>query len=563
MADWNFETDVVVVGSGAGGMSAGVFASLAKLDCIVLEKTDQWGGTTAMSGGVVWVPANAQMKDVNIEDSAAEGLSYVQQVAGSVSQSRLRAFIDAGPKMLQVLREHTHVRYAPMPEYMDYYPEFEGFKPGGRSMEPEPISIRAVGEHIKNVRKPANQGILNRFAVTAVEGQSIAKFTLKSYFLLAKRLLTYWLDIPQRLEGREDRRQTMGRALVIRLRKSLVDADVPVWCNARVLKLLQSKSGKVRGVAIKLDGELKTIKARKGVILASGGFAKNTTLRQNYQYKFVTGDWTAASDGDTGDAIALGARVGAAFEHMQCAWWTPTYIRPDGVTEALISGKSMPGSIFVNSDGRRFVNEAKPYEELTKIQLQAHAREGNCLPCFMIIDANYRQRYPVGPIGPAKAQPDSALDSEILSDKFLVKANSLAELAAKLSINAANLEQTVRRFNKFAIEGHDKDFLRGESLHDRYYADPRVKPNPSLAPLSKGPYYALRIYPGDLSTKGGLKCDENAQVVNTSGERIEGLYATGNCSGAVFGDSYPGAGATIASAMTFSYQAIEHIRRSN
>lgn len=563
MADWDFETDVVVVGSGAGGMSAGVFAALAGMESIVLEKTEQWGGTTAMSGGVVWVPANAQMSDVGISDSGDEGLNYIRKVAGPVSQPRLQAFIDAGPKMLQLLRERTEVRYSPMPEYMDYYPEFDGFKPGGRSMEPEPISITAIGKHIESVRKPANQGILNRFAVTAVEGQAIAKFRLNAFFLLARRLLTYWLDVPQRLRSREDRRQTMGRALVIRLRKSLLEQNVPVWCNARVLKLLQSKNGKVRGVAIKLDGELKTIKARKGVILASGGFAKNTALRQNYQYKFVTGDWTAASDGDTGDAIALGARVGAAFEHMHCAWWTPTYIRPDGVAEALISGKSMPGSIFVNSDGRRFVNEAKPYEELTKIQLQVHAREANCLPCFMIIDANYRQRYPVGPIGPAKAQPDSALESELLNDNFLVKAASLKELADKLGINAANLEQTVRRFNKFAIDGHDRDFLRGESLHDRYYADPRVTPNPSLAPLSKAPYYALRIYPGDLSTKGGLKCDENAQVLNNNGELINGLYATGNCSGAVFGDSYPGAGATIASAMTFAYQAVEHLRRSN
>ncbi|MEM8498668.1 MAG: FAD-binding protein [Pseudomonadota bacterium] len=563
MADWNFETDVVVVGSGAGGMSAGLFASLADMESIVLEKTEQWGGTTAMSGGVVWIPANKQIAEVGIKDSEADGFKYIQKVAGHVSQSRLQAFIDAGPKMLQLLREQTHVRYAPMPEYMDYYPEFEGFKQGGRSMEPEPISIRSIGEHIDSVRKPANQGILNRFAVTAVEGQSIAKFKANAYLILVKRLLGYWLDVPQRLRSREDRRQTMGRALVIRLRKSLLEKNVPVWCNARVLKLLQSKNGNVRGVAIKLDGQLKTIKARRGVILASGGFAKNTKLRQNYQYKFVTGDWTAASDGDTGDAVALGARIGAAFEHMHCAWWTPTYIRPDGVAEALISGKSMPGSIFVNSDGRRFVNEAKPYEELTKIQLQVHAREGNCLPCFMIIDANYRQRYPVGPIGPAKAQPDSALEADLLNDNFLVKAGTLKELAGKLHINAVNLEQTVRRFNKFAVDGHDRDFLRGESLHDRYYADPRVTPNPSLAPLSKGPYYALRIYPGDLSTKGGLKCDENAQVFDNQGGLISGLYATGNCSGAVFGDSYPGAGATIASAMTFAYQAVEHIRKNS
>ncbi len=559
MSTWDFETDVLIVGSGAGGMSAGIFAAIKGLDCLILEKTDRWGGTTAMSGGVVWVPNNDQISTVGIQDTAAEALAYTKEVAGRVNPERLQAFVDAAPAMLRTLREHSQVRYEPMPAYMDYYPEIEGFKPGGRSMEPEPVSIRSIGAEIDTMRLPTNQGVLNSFSVTAREGQILSKFNKGVYRLLAKRLLAYWLDIPMRLRGRMDRRQTLGRALVIRLRKSLQDKNVPLWCNAKVLKLLRNKQGALRGVAVKLDGELKTVKVRRGVILASGGFAKNAQLRQRYQHKFMTADWSAAAEGDTGDAIALGSAVGAALEHMHCAWWSSTYIRPDGVAEALISGKSMPGSLFVNKDGRRFVNEAKPYEELTKIQLQAHATHANCIPCYMVVDANYRHKYPLGPIGPGKAQPDSTLGKAILNDQFLVKADSLRELASKLDINANNLEQTVRRFNQFAVDGEDRDFQRGGNLHDRYYADPRVKPNPSLAPLEKAPFYALRIYPGDLSTKGGLKCDQYGRVVDRSGQPVDGLYAVGNCSGAVLGDSYPAAGATIASAMTFAYLAVNHI----
>lgn len=559
---WDIETDVIVVGSGAGGMGAGIFSAIKKLDCVVLEKTEKWGGTTAMSGGVVWVPNHAQMHEVDIPDSADEAWSYLEKVSGEVNQQRLRAFVDAAPKMLALLREQSQVRYSPMPAYMDYYPEFHGFKSGGRSMEPEPVNVTAIGDARLSVRRPTNQGVLNTFSVTAVEGQALSKFTNKAYWILFKRLLAYWLDLPMRLKGREDRRQTMGRALVIRLRKSLQDKNVPLHLNAEVAELIRDEQGAVIGARAEIDGSSQNIRARRGVILASGGFANNAELRRKYHYEFVGTDWTAAAPGDTGDAVALGQAVGADLEHMKCAWWTPTYQRPDGVSEALIAGKSMPGSLFVNSAGKRFVNEAKPYEELTKIQLRTHEQEGNCIPCFMIIDANYRHNYPVGPIGPAKAQPDLAVDSEMLSDKFLVKAESLEALADKLGIDTAGLSETIKRFNEFAVSGKDLDFQRGDSVHDRYYADPKVEPNPSLAPLLKAPYYGLRIYPGDLSTKGGLKCNEHGNVVDTEGVPIKGLYASGNCSGAVFGDSYPGAGATIASALTFSYLAVEHIADS-
>lgn len=558
--EWDAEFDVVVVGSGAAGMSAGIFAALKGLDAVVLEKTAQWGGTTAMSGGVAWIPNNDQFGEVKLEDSESEAHSYLKEVVGELANpKRLEAFVKNAPKMLALLRSNSDVRYTPMPAYMDYYPDIDGFKTGGRSMEPEPVSRVSIGDEIHSVRLPANQGILNSFSVTCVEGQALAKFGNSAYWILAKRLAAYWLDLPMRLRGRADRRQTMGRSLVIRLRKSLMNLNVPLKCESAVEQLCTDHDGRVIGVVISTGGRRQKIRARKAVVLASGGFAQNAELRQKYQHDFMDPSWSASSPGDQGDAISLGLAVGAELEHMRCSWWSPTFRRPDGVTEALIAGKAMPGSIIVNKAGKRFVNEAMPYEDMTKAQLEHHEGGGEAIPAFLIADADYRFKYPIGPVGPAKAQPDVAVSAELLSDEFLVKADSLEQLAAVLGIDACGLAATVERFNEFADKGRDLDFQRGDNVHDRYYADPSVSPNPSLGPIKKGPFYALRIYPGDLSTKGGLRCDEHARVQTLDGAPIEGLYASGNCSGAVFADSYPGAGATIASALTFSYLAVEHL----
>jgi 3-oxosteroid 1-dehydrogenase len=254
----------------------------------------------------------------------------------------------------------------------------------------------------------------------------------------------------------------------------------------------------------------------------------------------------------------MGKRVGAALDFMKSAWWSPTYTIPDGRVLALIAGKSNPGSIMVNRQGKRFANEAQPYEDLIKEQYAAHARGEDAIPCYLIFDATYRSKYPVGHIKPGKVESDRKIAPENFESGMLTKADSLEDLADKLGIDRGTLLNTITNFNQHAREGNDPEFGRGVSEHDRYYADKTVGPNPSLGPVDNPPYYALRCDPGDLDTKGGLQCDEQGRVLGTDGAVIEGLYAAGNASAAVMGDTYPGAGATIGSAMTFAYIAAQH-----
>ena len=254
----------------------------------------------------------------------------------------------------------------------------------------------------------------------------------------------------------------------------------------------------------------------------------------------------------------MGTQIGAALDFMECAWWSPTYTIPDGRVMALIAGKSNPGSIMVNRQGKRFANEAQPYEDLVKAQYASESAGEGAIPCYLVFDATYRGKYAVGHLKPGKVEQDARLPPDVFTSGLLTKAETLEALAAKLQIDGGALVQTVTDFNRHARVGEDPQFGRGATKHDRYYADRNVSPNPSLGPLETAPYYALRCDPGDLDTKGGLLCDEYARVLHTSGAVIEGLYAAGNASAAVMGNTYPGAGATIGSAMTFAYIAARH-----
>jgi 3-oxosteroid 1-dehydrogenase len=311
------------------------------------------------------------------------------------------------------------------------------------------------------------------------------------------------------------------------------------------------------------DGKLVNIKASKGVLLAAGGMGRNVEMRQEYG-QLPTGEgWSSDSPGNVGDGIRMGLEVGAAVEFMGSAWWTPSVKTPDGVMMALISGKSMPGSFFVDGSGKRFCNEAAPYEDVVKEFWKNQARGISTVPSYMVFDARFRHEYMAGPVAPGKVQPDAALPKEYLETGFLKKADSIEALSMQLGIEAGKLMETVERHNQFAATGKDLDFGRGDSSHDRYYSDTSITPNPNLAPLVKAPYYAMEIYPGDLGTKGGLKFDSSARVLNQDDEVIEGLYVTGNCAGSVMGDSYPGAGSTIGPSMTFGYVAAKHALNSH
>ncbi len=554
MDAWDVETDLLVVGSGGGGMTAAAMAADLGGDVLLIEKTEFYGGSTAMSGGVIWVPDNHLMKLAGIDDSAEEAWQYLQAVTGGeVREGKLRAYIRQAPAMVKDLQERGIAAFGATTTYMDYYPELSGGKSGGRSLDPEPFSARKLGDTVEQQRT-SRQGRVLTFSVTAREGRAFVNFGWRAVLLLAKRMFLYYLDIPSRLKKRPDNRMTLGRSLCGQLRYALLQRKVPLWLNSSLIELIEEQ-GKVVGARVERDDEQLRIRARRGVLLAAGGFDHNRELRSEYQHTALAFGSSAGNPANTGDGIAAGLKVGGAVEFMHCAWWTPTYRGPEGAAEALIAGKSMPGSIFVNQGGLRFTNEAAPYEDVTKAQLDAHRDDNSSVPCFMVFDARFRRSYPIGPIGPSKAMPDNMIPAALKKTNFLKRADTLEKLAEQLGVDRAGLLTTVERVNRFAQSGVDEDFGRGESLHDRYYSDPKIGPNPCLGPVEEAPFYAIEILAGDLGTKGGLKTDERARVLDAQDQAIPGLYATGNCSGSVMGNSYPGAGSTIGPSMAFGYIA--------
>ena len=557
MADWDTQVDFLVVGSGAGGMTAALTAHDAGLKTLLIEKSQYYGGTSALSGGVIWVPNNHLMAAAGVEDSEEDGLAYLSQVTkGEVAPARLRAYASRAQEMVRYLEKHSAVRFDAAGAYCDYYPELRGGKLGGRSMDTRPFSRRKLGKELQYLEPSRWTGVFNRCHITAKEAHLLLDFNAKSFAFLAWRMLVHYADIPSRWRRLPDNRATLGQALVGRLRRSLLDRQIPLWLNARAEELIV-ENGRVEGVAISQNGVNQRVKVNRGVVLASGGFAQDSAMRKRYQQAPVGNDWTSAGDNDTGDGIRMGRRAGADLEFMQCAWWTPTLRQPDGTNWALIVGKAMPGSIFVNSAGRRFTNEAAPYEDVVKGQYHAH-HEVPSIPCYMVFDAEYRRKYTLIKMPPSRIQPDHALPKIYWTSGFLKKSDTLDGLAEILGIDGQGLLKTVTAFNEEARRGLDSAYGRGVSASDRYYSDINNTPNPCLAPIAEPPFYAVEVYPGDLGTKGGLKCDEYARVLDPSGEVIAGLYAIGNCSGAVMGDSYPGAGATLGPAMTFGFIAARH-----
>ncbi len=555
---WDIEVDWLVAGAGAAGMTSAIVANALGGSVLLVEKEPVFGGTTAKSGGVAWIPGNHRQAEVGIEDSVEEGYAYLKALIGdSVQDARVRAFAERAREMLQFMMQHSRVEFSALPAYMDYYDTLPGSKPGGRSMDNAPFDLRQLGADAETIRLGHYDGLLLPFNITVVEGRQLQDMNWRAYLLGAKLLLRFVLDLPARLRGKRDNRLCLGPALVARLRKSLQDRDIPLWLNAPVKELLHD-GNRVSGAVVERSGTRQRVRARRGVLLGTGGFAHNAVLRQKYQQAPIGADWTAAAPGSTGDAIGLAQPLQAGLDFMDCAWWSPTYRIPDGRVLALISGKSNPGSIIVNCVGRRFANEAQPYEDFVKAQYSAHAAGESAIPCYLIFDADYRGKYAVGHLKPGKVEADQRLAQENFSSGLLTRAETLEALADTLGMSPEVLCETVATFNQHAINGEDPAFGRGESLHDRYYADPKVSPNPSLAPLNTPPFYALRCEPGDLDTKGGLRCDEFGRVLTHDDEVIPGLYAAGNASAAVMGDTYPGAGATIGSAMTFAYIAARH-----
>jgi 3-oxosteroid 1-dehydrogenase len=550
MTHWEHETDLLVVGSGGGGMTAALVAKLGGIETLILEKTKFFGGSTALSGGAVWVPDNYVMAEAGIDDSFEEASLYLETIIGDrTPKSNQEAYVRFSREMLAYLHEHTQVQFQLTPGYTDYYPELPGGTLGGRGVEPIPVNGKLLGQEFKNLRPSIFEAPFG-LALTSKEYRQVGMLTSTLEGLLAGVKIGLRAVYCQ-VAG--IKLLTLGQALAARLRLSLLDANVPLWLSTPVTQLVL-EDGRVVGVQAEHTGKTMHIKANGGVVLAAGGFPHNQEMRQKYQPHPITTKWSSANPGNTGDMIQLGEDHGAVLDLMEDAWWGPASLPPGATPFFHVGERAYPGGIIVNSLGQRFMNESAPYVDAVHEMYKHNGQDGETIPAYFIMDQRFRNKYLFGTLFPRQNIPQ-----EYFSSGYFVKAGTLEELAIQSGIDPGGLVATIERFNKLSQNGIDQDYQRGKSAYDRYYGDPKVKPNPCLAPLQTPPFYSVKMYPGDIGTKGGLVTDDRGRVFKEDGVIIPGLYAVGNNSASVMGNSYPGPGGTIGPAMTFGYIAANDV----
>lgn len=543
------EVDVVVVGAGGAGMTAALAARTRGLETVLLEKSSYFGGSTARSGGGVWIPNNYALKAAGQGDDPEQSRLYLDSIVGDVvPKVRRDTYLARGPEVMDFIRERTPLRFVWVPQYADYHPEAPGGRAAGRSAEPVPMDARFLGDELERLHPQYTKAPANLIVTQADYRRiSLGLRTIRGPLTMARVLLKRLVSLV-----RGQRMYAMGNAIAIGLRKGLVDAGVPVHYDTELTDLL-IEDGRVVGVRVRHDGQETVVRARRGVILGSGGFEKNLEMREKYQPQPTSVDWTTGSQFNTGGGVLAGIAAGAQVDLMDDAWWGPTIPLPSGPWFCLAE-RNLPGSIIVNQAGQRFMNEALPYVEAVHEIYKGEASGVGHVPAWMIIDQRYRNRYLFAGLSPRQPFPGRWYKYGTVK-----KAATIEELAEQIEVPPGALAETVARFNGYAVAGVDEDFHRGESAYDKYYSDPTVKPNPSLQVIDYAPFYAVKIVPGDLGTKGGLVTDERARVLRPDGSVIPGLYAAGNCSSAVMGHTYAGPGATIGPALTFGYLAAETI----
>ncbi|WP_145013163.1 FAD-binding protein [Mycobacterium marseillense] len=550
---WDRSVDLLIAGSGGGGMVAGLAALDCGLEPLIVEKQSLVGGSTGLSGGIVWLPNNPLMRADGIADSHEDGLAYLADVVGDVgapsSPERREAFLRAGHEMINFLtRKGVHlIRCA---GWSDYYPNHKGGNASGRAVEGIPFDAARLGDWRDKVQPPLakNYG----YVVLTNELRSVQYFNRSPRaFAVAARVFL------RTAAARAMRRHilTNGASLIAQMLKALMDLSdghPPLWTGAAMADLVV-EDGRVVGARIVRDGTPLNVEARKGVLLAAGGFGHNKEMRRRYSGDQPNeGQWSIANAGDTGEALEAAMRLGAKTDLLDEAWWLPSVFIANGgaVAASLGSGRQRPGAIYVDPSGRRFCNESNSYVEVGKAMYANKA-----VPCWMIFDEGYVRRYVTSANPLKRNQP---LPPELIESGAVRRAPTIAELAGEIGLPADELARTIARFNRYAAKGLDPDFGRGQSAYNDCLGDPGYRPNAAIGPLDTAPYYATRVLPSDVGTCGGVLTNEHAQVLDQQDQVIEGLYATGNTTATVMGRTYPGAGASIASSMVFGYVAARH-----
>ena len=560
-ADTPYECDALVVGSGAAGMSAAVTAGHRGLNVLIVEKEPCFGGTTARSGGWLWIPGTSLARQWGIVESPDQARNYLRHEAGnSFDAARVEAFLSAGPEAVDFFTSQTALRFDMPLVFPDYHAEAPGGAQGGRSMVTRPFDGRELGPHIRNLGAALPE--LTVFGMMLGSGKEIVHFmratkSLTSAIYVAKRLSRHFIDVMRYGRGMT---LTNGNALAGRLAKSAFDLKIPLWLSSPVRELIV-ENGAVGGAMVEREGRLVRVNAKRGVILACGGFPHDV-VRRKAMFPHApdgTEHYSPGPTGNTGDGLRLAEAVGGRVEDTlpNAAAWVPVSVtkRKDGTRGVMphFIDRAKPGVIAVMRDGARFANEGNSYHDFVQEMVKA-AKPGEEIAAFLICDHRTLRKYGLGCVPPFPMPI-----GHHLSTGYLMRGDTLAALAAEAGIDAAGLDATIRQFNPSAANGQDPAFGKGSRAYNRFQGDALHGPNPCFAPIEHGPFYAIKMVIGDLGIYAGIKTDENARALDANDHPIEGLYAAGNDMASIMGGNYPGAGITLGPALTFGYIAGRHI----
>jgi succinate dehydrogenase/fumarate reductase flavoprotein subunit len=559
-----FECDVLVVGSGAAGMAAAITAAHGGLKVVIAEKEATFGGTTARSGGWLWIPGTSLARGWGIVETPEQARTYLRHEAGNAFDAeRVDAFLSAGPEAVDFFTSQTRLQFDMPLVFPDYHAEAPGGAQGGRSMVTRPFDAAELGPHLKNLGAPLPE--LTVFGMMLGSGKEIIHFmratkSLTSAAYVARRLSRHLLDVIRHGRGMT---LTNGNALAGRLAKSAFELNIPLWLSSPARELIVD-GGAVRGALVEREGRLVRVDARRGVILACGGFPHDVARRKTMFPHAGDGSlhYSPAPKGNTGDGLRMAEAVGGRVEDNlpNAAAWVPVSLtrRKDGSAGVMphFIDRAKPGVIAVMRDGARFGNEANSYHDFVQ-QMTKAAKPDEEIAAFLVCDHSALRRYGLGCVPPFPMPL-----RRHLRDGYLMRGDTLDALAARAGIDAAGLKTTVAKFNAAAAGGQDAEFGKGSRAYNRFQGDALHGPNPCVAPIEHGPFYAIKMVIGDLGTYTGIRTDASARAQDAEGNPIPGLYAVGNDMASIMGGNYPGAGITLGPALTFGYIAGKHVAKS-